>query len=665
MKKNFNWLIALTGICIAFTVLIVFLAPKLINIESYKAGIELKIEELTGRSFSLGENHQISIFPNTRVVFRKIRMGNPQGFGENSSLLDVKSIEIQLKLLPLLAKKIEIIKVKIDSPELKLTKLPDGKVNWVFGPEIGVSSNSNFQKRKVKFSYENTVCSFIPSSSDQLVVANGRIIFEDRLINLSQEVKNLSLSIQDLSNNSHKKMSIEAMYKDMPIHSRGTFKPLLKKGRIEVEEIDLFFDFFHELKVKIKTDVLPISNQKFNINIAIAPFAPKSFFDSIDLSSPILSHNSGSFNNIALNMNFHKDQKNIEIHNMRFHLDDSIFQIEAKVKDLSKPEILFKIDLDYIDIDKYLPTQPKNNEGQADPGSETFLKDLVNAISRLYESEKNDNYKLLRNVVFSGKISNSELIIQGKKVQNLELNASAKDGIFIIDPLRLSVLGGTISTIANINFQGDRPKSTIGLSGDSIQFAPLLQETINRGFLKGALELETNISFLGDTMNELKKELTGSGRLKVKKGAIVGIDLVEIAQNNMSSLWADRSEQPPQTIFDELQVSFYIINGTFQTIDTFLSSDVLHLNAAGSVHLTTQEVDFKVQPKLLGNTGYAPKGNNLMSSMEVPMFVKGTLSELEFYHDMGRAFSKNPPIHSSNSGIITARQLEEKNEEYQ
>jgi uncharacterized protein involved in outer membrane biogenesis len=142
MKKVLIWLVALGGGFLALLIAAVLLLPKFIDVESYLPEIEKKVTEATGRSFSLGKDADVSVFPWAGVSFNNVQLGNPEAFG-GGDFVKVKSFEVRVEIMPLLSKKIEINKFVIDGPEILLVKSADGSGNWSIGgapqtpPDVG------------------------------------------------------------------------------------------------------------------------------------------------------------------------------------------------------------------------------------------------------------------------------------------------------------------------------------------------------------------------------------------------------------------------------------------------------------------------------------------------------------------------------------------------
>jgi len=81
--------------------------PQFVDVQKYKPVIEQKVAEATGRSFTLGDEIDISVFPWVGVKLTDLHFGSGTGYTQKD-MVSVKNFEVRLKVMPLLLKKIEV-----------------------------------------------------------------------------------------------------------------------------------------------------------------------------------------------------------------------------------------------------------------------------------------------------------------------------------------------------------------------------------------------------------------------------------------------------------------------------------------------------------------------------------------------------------------------------
>ena len=121
MNKTIKWGLI---ICVGLVVLVIatlLIAPAFIDIRDYKPEIEKLVTDKTGRPFTIGDDLNLSLFPWAGVSFSDAQLGNLSGFSEKE-FVSVKSFEVRVKLLPLLAKNIQVKRFILNEPSITLVK---------------------------------------------------------------------------------------------------------------------------------------------------------------------------------------------------------------------------------------------------------------------------------------------------------------------------------------------------------------------------------------------------------------------------------------------------------------------------------------------------------------------------------------------------------------
>src|SRR5580700_5861572 len=111
----------------------------LVNPNDYKPQIAAAVKRATGRELVLEGKLALSVFPWIALELGPASLGNPSGFPAQP-FVSFKHASVRVKLLPLLAKRLEIGKVELDGLDLKLLKNASGKGNWEgFGRSEGAA----------------------------------------------------------------------------------------------------------------------------------------------------------------------------------------------------------------------------------------------------------------------------------------------------------------------------------------------------------------------------------------------------------------------------------------------------------------------------------------------------------------------------------------------
>ncbi|MDQ6986638.1 MAG: AsmA family protein, partial [Mariprofundaceae bacterium] len=128
MKKTAKKTVRYSLIGLALLVVLLIAAPFFIDANQYKSLIVDQAEKATGRQIEIGEL-KASLFPWVGVRIDGVKIANPRGFAEGD-FLTVKSLDVQVALLPLLGGNYQIERFVLDTPKLQLQRAADGFSNW-------------------------------------------------------------------------------------------------------------------------------------------------------------------------------------------------------------------------------------------------------------------------------------------------------------------------------------------------------------------------------------------------------------------------------------------------------------------------------------------------------------------------------------------------------
>jgi AsmA protein len=128
MKRLLIILSAVVAILLTAAVIIPFLIPTSV----YKSQIETAATNALGREVTLKGDPKLSILPVISARIDGAQIANPDGFSE-PLMIEAGSLQANVKLLPLLSRRVEVGKITLDDATVRLERLADGRVNWVFG----------------------------------------------------------------------------------------------------------------------------------------------------------------------------------------------------------------------------------------------------------------------------------------------------------------------------------------------------------------------------------------------------------------------------------------------------------------------------------------------------------------------------------------------------
>ena len=620
MNKAIKWGLI---ICVGLVVLVIatlLIAPAFIDIRDYKPEIEKLVAEKTGRPFSMGDDLNLSLFPWAGVSFSEAKLGNLAGFAEKE-FASVKSFEVRVKLLPLLSKDIQVKRFILNEPFITLVKNKDGRVNWA---QMEGTKDKTTTEKKKEPEPSSAGLPIKDLTVGEFLLKNGSIIWIDHSTQSRNEITAVNLSLKDVSLDRPIKLSFAAQLDKQPISMEGALGPVGKDFKQATIPLDLDINALKELVMQLKGSVMnPGSTPGFDLAVELKPFSPRKLVAALDQPFPVATSDPKALERVALKANLKGDANRVSVSNGVLNLDESTLNFSLKASDFSRPNLAFDMNLDQINLDRYLP--PKSE--QPAPAEKTTAK-------------KATDYEPLRKMILDGRLKIGQLVASKAKISDLLVQIKAKNGIFNLDPLQLAMYQGNVSGKGNFNVQTQTPKSNMSLNVASVQVGPLLRDVLEKDILEGVTNAQVNLAMAGDNPDKIKQTLSGKGQLRFNDGAIVGIDLAGMVRNAKAAFGlAQKPSERPRTDFAELSAPFTITNGLFNTPQTSLKSPLIRVLAAGNANLVTEALDFRVEPKVVGTIkgqGDASDRSGLM----VPVIVSGTFSDPKFAPDLAGVAKK-------------------------
>ena len=200
MSKVFRIFITFIGAVILLGLVSLIGLVVFVNPNDLKPQISQAVTKFTGRQLQLGGDIQWSIFPWLGLQLNNVKLTNNPGFG-NDPFAQIKKLDIQVRLIPLLHKQLEIGKLQIHGLTLYLIKNAKGQVNWE-GP-LNSSPKNNSENNLTD---NLKPLGFIVTGLD---IRDGHIIYADQQKNKHIEITELQLKSANLAINKSSPFDIQ------------------------------------------------------------------------------------------------------------------------------------------------------------------------------------------------------------------------------------------------------------------------------------------------------------------------------------------------------------------------------------------------------------------------------------------------------------------------
>lgn len=665
--KYFLIATASLGILIVAAILTI---TALVDVEVYKPKIEQLVTEKTGYPLTLGGEISLSLFPWVGLSFTELELDNPEGF-VNKTFVRIEGFQARLKVLPLLSRQLEISKFVVNRPEIFLEKGTNGIWNWQrltegnkppTTPVSGTAKVPGSGERKELPAQDSQKQGGFALQSlvvGEFSITDGRVQINDLENKLTREVSNFTLQLVDVSLDKPIQMTMAAVLDGKPISLKGSVGPLGPAPLAGKIKLDLAIQALETLNIKASGYLDDLKKQKtYNLAVNIEPFSLKQLFSNLGLSFPLTTTDPQVLGNVGFRATIAGDTTQVVVSDSNILLDDSSISLDVIAKDFSRPDLAFNVEIDAIDIDRYLPppgAAPGKSKTEASrepaPQKTTATESSGKAPSGRAEQNRTINYDPLRKLVLEGTVKLKEVKVHGGTVENFALNVAGRDGLFTINSLGMELYEGNIAATGKMNVQKDIPVTALNLTLQNVQVGPLLKDFAQKEIIEGMLKAEVLVNMQGDNGDLVKQSLNGKGDLLFQDGALIGLDLAQMARNIKSGFTLDQQGERPKTDFAELHAPFSIINGLLNTPETTLRSPFIRVVATGDANLVNEALDLKVKPTIVG-TMKGQGDEEQRSGLTIPVLVGGTFKAPKFSPDLESLVKDQLPSEEELSEII-------------
>ncbi|GMR07365.1 MAG: hypothetical protein BMS9Abin26_0368 [Gammaproteobacteria bacterium] len=375
----------------------------------------------------------------------------------------------------------------------------------------------------------------------------------------------------------------------------------LAKQAVSISDLKLGIN---DLKASGKLSIQNITTlPQIDGQLVIAEFNPRSVLPGLGIQLPQTS-DKNVLQKAAAALQISGNPTRIRIRKMVAQLDDSRISGDLTINNPSKPRYVLNLNLDKIDVDRYLP--PKSAAGTAaTPGFELISGAHAAVSSALLPVEA------LRNLDLTGKFNLGQLKVMNLLSQQSSVDIRARNGLLKISPIKTRMYEGRFNgnvTIDATTARGDAPVMTMNSSFTGINVGRLLQDFAGEAALTGTGDITiTSLTASLATAEGLRQSIKGTASMNIRNGVIKGINQIgELQQGLMqyrsyTNTRLKGKSYSEDTPFDRITAYFSIRNGIAYNDNLVLLAQDLSMCGKGEVNLVTQRLKYDAKTVLGDN----------------------------------------------------------------
>ena len=298
--------------------------------------------------------------------------------------------------------------------------------------------------------------------------------------------------------------------------------------------------------------------------------------------------------------------------------DESKISAKVNVSRFAPLVLHFDLDLDRLNVDKYLP--PKAAAGEKTP-------------------EQPLDFSALKGLNASGTVKIGQLQVSNVKASNVRLEVKAANGKLEVAPLTANLYDGSLAGALSINANNNQVALKQNLANVNIN--PLMKDALDKDVLEGRGNVALDVATTGTTVTAMKKGLGGAASLNLKDGAIKGINLAKTFRETKAVFTTrkdavQQAKQTEKTDFSELSATFRIAKGVARNDDLSMKSPFIRLGGAGDIDIGEDRMDYLARASVVNTTGgQGGKELDHLKGLTVPVRVSGPFDKLAYNIEFG------------------------------
>jgi len=612
MKKVIVIVAAVLVVLVGLVVAVPFFVPTSV----YAEKISEAVESATGRTLTLGGDVGFSLFPSVGVTAGNVAFANAPGAAE-PHMATLKSLEVRLKVMPLLSGKVEVESFVLVEPVIRLEIDPRGHANWVFGEPGAAAAPSPAEPAPTGGP------ALAGLRLDDVRLTGGRILYSDARSGLREEVRdvNMTVALPGLDEPLKAKGSLAWHDKTIDIDATVERPGALLAGGASPLAVSIVGE---PLKLAFKGAVANAPRLKADggLELDVPSIRGLAAWAGAPIEAP-----GDTLGPLSIEGTVAVDGPTYAVRDADIRLD-AIAAKGAVTAETggAKPVVTGRLDVGDLDINPYLPPEvgdapPAPTTPQvADPAPATW-------------SEAPMDFSGLKAADLDFDLTVKSILARQIRVGQSALSLRVRDGRLTADLKDLALYDGSGKGTVTLDASGSVPtmRKTFTLSG--VQAQPFLKDAAGFERLAGTARTEFEIAARGASQKAMVETLNGRGSFAFEDGAIVGINLAAMIRNVSTAFLDPTAGETRQTDFSELSGTFAITDGILRNQDLELKSPLIRVGGAGSANLPARTVDYRVEPKIAATTE-GQGGVGQVAGLMVPVIVSGPWHDLSFRPDI-------------------------------
>ena len=639
------------GALVALGVLAAIALLLFVDPNRYRGDIENAAKEHSTRELTIRGKLELHVFPWLALGVHDVELSNRAGFGQQP-FLTVQNASIGVKLLPLLSKRLEVSRVKLEGATVNLVSRGEQN-NW---QDLGEDQDAREKPANEPSGPPPAI------SIEGVDISKTSIVYTDEVKKSTTEVGNLELHTGRLESSPARtaleKIELQGSYLARPSTSVATpkgagsavaasaagasvpeMKPLAFSLTTSAVALDNTAHTLAPARIQMKVgDVaveIAVAGEKMTTDrvvtgsLSVPSTSARKFLQSLGIAPPI-TRDPSALSKFALQTRFQLTLEQLQLSGLQLTLDDTQVKGTAGIEDLETSALRFDLNVNAINIDRYRAPVP--------PEAPAASKHPVNPPPAAPPTPL--PLETLRKLDVNGTLHVASATFANLVFTDVVMPLVAKDGHVRLGPTQARMYGGTYNGDIVLDARPAQAQLSLNEHVHATDIGALVKAAVDSSRLSGRADADVAVTGVGNTDDAIKRSLNGKIDVNVKQGALVGVDIVYELQRVNALLKrqvpaARTGTGPARTNFNALQMNGGLDKGVLRIDDLRMETDFLKVHGKGTLDTTTEAINYQLVaavnklPAANGPSTSVPAGGgglDALGAVEVPLTITGTMS---------------------------------------
>ncbi|WP_455210285.1 AsmA family protein [Kaarinaea lacus] len=369
-----------------------------------------------------------------------------------------------------------------------------------------------------------------------------------------------------------------------------------------------------------------VDNPTYNGSINVESFNSQPLLQKLGGELPKMADES-ALTQVALSTEFQGGLDTLSLKPLTLNVDDTKMSGFAAVNQFADPRIEFTLNINAIDVDRYLPP---HEEIPPSPQTTTTTTQAPVAASATDE-EIPLPMEMLRKLRMKGDLSVGQLKAKQVKLAQLQVGLNASDGVLRADPVQAQLYQGSSTSRVTLDVRQDTPIYTVSEVLKGVEFGPLVKELMSDDYVSGIANVQANITTQGRRVSELKQQLNGSFGFDFANGVVKYLDLADILIADYAKYLRKalpKDDPGKTTAFRILKGTANVTNGVVSNQDMYLQSARFEVFGEGNVDIAKETIDYTADTQIHNPTNKMIEyGLDKLQGTRIPVHFRGSFTE--------------------------------------